>query len=98
MHFKKAVALSAVTSAITLAALFVETGRAQQAKGKAQPTAKAKAKPVPAGDWPLYSRDLASTRYSPLTQINTQNVAQLKQAWTYKPDRKSTRLNSSHRL
>jgi len=35
-------------------------------------------------DWPTYNRDLASTRYSPLTQINTANVAQLALAWSYK--------------
>ena len=29
-------------------------------------------------------RDLAGTRYSPLTQINTTNVASLKEAWTYR--------------
>jgi quinoprotein glucose dehydrogenase len=34
-------------------------------------------------DWPNYNRDLAGTRYSPLTQINTQNVARLKLAWSY---------------
>src|ERR1700730_13365877 len=34
------------------------------------------------GDWPMYSRDLAGTRYSPLTQINTENVARLTQAWS----------------
>lgn len=35
-------------------------------------------------DWPMYNRDLAGTRYSPLTQINTRNVAQLLQVWTYR--------------
>ena len=34
------------------------------------------------GDWPNYNRDLAATRYSPLKQINTTNVANLKQAWS----------------
>ena len=29
------------------------------------------------GDWPTYNRDLAGTRYSPLTQINTTNVSTL---------------------
>jgi len=37
-----------------------------------------------AADWPLYNRDLSSTRYSPLAQINTSNVANLVPAWTYK--------------
>src|SRR6202521_2897364 len=35
-------------------------------------------------DWPMYNRDLAGTRYSPLTQINTRNVARLARAWSYK--------------
>jgi glucose dehydrogenase len=33
-------------------------------------------------DWPRYTGDLAGTRYSKLTQINTSNVADLKAAWT----------------
>ena len=37
--------------------------------------------PAP-GDWPLYSRNLAGTRYSPLTEINTGNVATLAPAWS----------------
>jgi PQQ-dependent dehydrogenase (methanol/ethanol family) len=37
----------------------------------------------PAGDWPSEGRDDANTRYSPLTQINAANVAQLKVAWTF---------------
>jgi glucose dehydrogenase len=41
-------------------------------------------KPSP-GEWPTYNRDLAGTRYSPLTQINARNVSQLKLAWSYRP-------------
>lgn len=37
-----------------------------------------------AADWPMYNRDLAGTRYSPLTQINTTNVARLIQTWSYR--------------
>ena len=40
--------------------------------------------PTPAGDWPMYNRDLAASRYSPLTQINTENVGRLVRAWNYK--------------
>jgi quinoprotein glucose dehydrogenase len=40
--------------------------------------------PIPAGDWPRLTRDLANTKYSPLNQINTANVSQLKTAWTYR--------------
>ena len=32
----------------------------------------------------MFNRDLAGTRYSPLTQINARNVAGLAQAWTYR--------------
>src|SRR5262249_50230722 len=34
------------------------------------------------GDWPLYSRDLAGTKYSPLAQITTANVSTLTEAWS----------------
>lgn len=39
---------------------------------------------TPDGDWPMHDRDLAATRFSPLTQINTGNVATLIQAWSYR--------------
>lgn len=34
-------------------------------------------------DWPMFGHDYSSTRYSPLKQINTQNVQTLTRAWTY---------------
>lgn len=36
------------------------------------------------GDWPMYNRDLAGTRHSPLTQITPQNVVRLRRVWSYK--------------
>ena len=36
-----------------------------------------------AGDWPLYRADPAGTGYSPLAQVNTDNVAGLAQVWNY---------------
>jgi quinoprotein glucose dehydrogenase len=40
--------------------------------------------PLAAGeDWPTYHGSPAATHYSPLTQVNTNNVAQLRVAWTY---------------
>lgn len=36
-----------------------------------------------AEDWPEYNGDAARSHYSTLTQINAQNVGQLKVAWTY---------------
>lgn len=34
-------------------------------------------------DWPAYGGDLHGTRYSPLTQITRDNVADLEQAWVF---------------
>ena len=35
------------------------------------------------GDWPVYGHDPGGMRFSPLTQITRENVAQLKIAWTF---------------
>jgi quinoprotein glucose dehydrogenase len=42
------------------------------------------------GERPLYNRDLAGTRHSPLDQINTANVASLERAWSYPLGRNAT--------
>src|SRR3712207_3971340 len=34
-------------------------------------------------DWPMYGRDPGAMRFSPLKQINTENVARLQRAWTF---------------
>src|ERR1043166_8344386 len=34
------------------------------------------------GDWPMYGRDLAGTKFPPLKQVNADNVARLQPAWT----------------
>ena len=52
--------------------LFAQPGGTQQAT--AQRTG---------ADWPMYRYDFAGTGYSPLAQIDTRNVANLTQAWTY---------------
>jgi len=60
-------------------------------------TASAEAVKTRDGDWPMYNRDLAGTRYSPLTQINTTNVTKLNQAWKFRfrtdEERKIPRAN-----
>ncbi|MGC4392988.1 glucose/quinate/shikimate family membrane-bound PQQ-dependent dehydrogenase [Agrobacterium sp. M50-1] len=38
---------------------------------------------VPDGDWHQYGRTPYGQRYSPLTQVNVDNVSQLKEAWRY---------------
>jgi quinoprotein glucose dehydrogenase len=35
-------------------------------------------------NWPTYNRDPAGTRYSPLAQVNTDNVGTLREAWSYR--------------
>ncbi len=45
-------------------------------------------------DWPMYNRDLAGTRYSPLAQINTANVAKLAVAWSYRLRPEGVTLNA----
>ena len=48
------------------------------------PTLAQTPKPNGSADWPMYNRDLSGTRYSSLTQIDTSNVSNLKQAWSYR--------------
>jgi quinoprotein glucose dehydrogenase len=69
---------------LTLSALVVHSGRtwASQARGAA--AGQQDRGRITAGDWPTYNRDLAGTRYSPLTQINTKNVSTLAPAWSYR--------------
>ena len=38
---------------------------------------------VKTGQWANYGNDPGGMRYSPLSQINTENVKNLKQAWVY---------------
>jgi len=67
-----------VSATMFWAALLVPPGGAQQQRGPAQ------AGQAVSGDWPLYRHDLAGTGYSPLSQITTQNVGGLIQAWSYR--------------
>jgi alcohol dehydrogenase (cytochrome c) len=47
------------------------------------PAAEAPLESTAAGDWPSYNRTLTSERYSPLSRINTKNVAKLKVLCSY---------------
>jgi glucose dehydrogenase len=67
---------------LLLATLFLAHVSAQtSSKASQQKTIAAPS--ISAGDWPLYSRDFTSARYSPLAQITTRNVAQLAEAWSF---------------
>ena len=41
-------------------------------------------------DWPLYGRDYSNQRFSPLKQINRNNISQLKLAWKFNTGKKAT--------
>ena len=49
-------------------------------------TAQSGGRQSPAGEWRSYGADLASTRYSPLDQINAGNFKNLEVAWRFKTD------------
>ena len=49
------------------------------------------------GDWPAYGYDQNGQRYSPLSQINTKNVADLKLAWQYGVDGSTNDPNPQNR-
>ena len=51
---------------------------------------------APNGEWPSYGGDDGSTKYAALDQIDADNVDRPQVAWQWE-DRKSTRLNSSHK-
>jgi glucose dehydrogenase len=57
--------------------------------GPAPSAAAAPSTPAPGREWTTYGADLASTRYSPLDQINKDNFGTLEIAW---------RLNTNHAL
>src|SRR3954471_9372981 len=42
-------------------------------------------------DWPSYGNDAGGMRYSALTQMNPNNVGQLRRAWTFLPTPTSIR-------
>jgi len=47
------------------------------------PAAATQQPAVPGSDWEMYRKDQAGTGYSPLSQIDTRNVANLAPAWTF---------------
>lgn len=57
-------------------------GGALAAVAAGQSGQKGSGEAVAPGDWVTINRDLAATRYSPLTEITAENVTRLTQAWT----------------
>lgn len=66
----------------------IEAGKPAQAAASSSAPATATAmQPADApadADWPAYGRNNAAERYSPLAQIDRDNVGKLERAWTYR--------------
>jgi quinoprotein glucose dehydrogenase len=67
-----------LVAALSTAGALLAQGGSQSAQGTQGPGSSR--------DWPTYGGDLASTRYSPLDQINAQNFSTLEVAWRFKTD------------
>lgn len=80
----RVLALLAAAAVMPLAACHKETPALSQDTAQA-PRAPALT-PAKEGEWSRHGFDLAETRFSPLTQINTGNVSGLKLAWSYDLD------------
>src|ERR1051326_5187250 len=61
-----------------------------------RPVTEAMLRKPDAADWLNWRRTDNAWGYSPLDQINRQNVNQLQLAWSWAIDGKGTRMNSSH--
>ncbi len=80
-------ALGAVLALTILVMIYSIFNDPQEIDGelKAQQSAQGQALPgIPPEDWPAYGRIQSGLRYSPLAQINADNVKDLKVAWTYR--------------
>src|SRR5215475_1914728 len=76
--------ISVVSVAVAMFVALVAYAIAVSAQRVATPSAPAlaaKALALPASGWPTNGGDLFNRRYSPLVQINRQNVAGLKGVW-----------------
>lgn len=61
---------------------------------RAQPETSTPVAGVAEADWPAYGRTQAGERYSPLNQINVDNVKNLEVAWTYHTEDMKTEKDS----
>src|SRR5262245_25915376 len=86
---------------VTLAILPILAQAPQTQRGNPQRGAAA-TPTIPArpegADWPMYNRDYAGTRFSPLAQIDTTNVTKLTKAWSYQLQPASGNINPAPAL
>ena len=69
----------------------------QEINGSLASTQPAQAQPVEGispADWPAYGRTQSGTRYSPLNQVNENNVKDLQVAWTFRSGESRTENDS----
>jgi quinoprotein glucose dehydrogenase len=78
---RTAFVLAAFAAMVSLAV--PHSAGAQAAKAPERPRRSSPLAYDQPGDWPAYGHDAGGTRYSPLTQITRDNVANLKVAWTF---------------
>jgi glucose dehydrogenase len=74
---------ASIVFAVLLAGLVADSGVAQTAAGVQGPGA---ALGDPVGEWRYWGGDAASTRYSPLDQVDASNFAELEVAWIWRGD------------
>src|ERR1044071_141767 len=95
MHIRSFAKPLALASSIALLAALAP------ASGVPRSRPKARGNDGPS-DWGAYGRDAGGSRYSPLTEINRDNVSQLKVAWTYRTgdvsDGKNARSTSAFQV
>src|SRR5450432_3351229 len=70
---------------VSVAAMVVAVPAPMNAQGVEAQKNDAAAKPLSTdAGWPNYGNDAGGSRFSLLSQVNRENVAQLKVAWTYR--------------
>ena len=74
----KRVVLRTAPAALLVAAIAVLMPRVS-GQSTGQPSTKN-------GEWPMYTADLAGSKYSPLDQVNATNFSKLEVAWRFKTD------------
>ncbi|HIF05399.1 MAG TPA: PQQ-dependent dehydrogenase, methanol/ethanol family, partial [Gemmatimonadetes bacterium] len=92
----RSVVVTSVASLAALATIFVplQSASGQQSGDAELVDAAALAEAAPA-EWLSYGRDQAETHYSPLNQINSDNVDQLEVAWSWEIPVSGARLEAT---
>lgn len=85
--FSSVIAWVTVITVITTASAFWTLNSSAQDDALPPPIADLESGMIPArplGEWHHYGNDAGGSRFSPLDKINTDNIDQLKVAWTYR--------------